>query len=497
MKKLLVVLFVLIAGLSYGQNTVINIGGSSSSGGSVDPVAVAAQISDSIANFKKGIYNVLDFGATGDGVTDDTEALQAAIDAASTGWGGTVYIPDSTYIISEPLVISGTNGITVQGGSMTGSTIKNTGTSHALLIEDTPWFNIRDLYIEGDGGAYGAGSTNGYGIIIDNSHNGVMQNLIVRYHEGGILSRNGMWNNRFYNVQLTQNLKNGMQFVADNTQDNTGQVNGIYISGCYLSHNGRNGIEWAGSSLTLVGNVIESNKASGAMIGSVQSTNTATSFYITGNYFELNDSAQIKMVSSTSPYRAVISGIINGNYLYSNKTVGDTAMIMHITNGSYDGSLKDVQIGMNYYYYTGGHITYDVVLVGAHRTVDVQVTENSSPDKIDMDAGNIILEGVKMTIPVSRAITAAGGVDRSYPVMYLSASSAVDITASPQIVAGTFNGQTLELWGSSDTNTITIDDGTGVQLAGGVSVTLGRNDGICFWWKASDSVWVEKWRVDN
>jgi len=46
------------------------------------------------------VYNVKDFGATGDGVTDDQPFIQAAIDGCHAGGGGVVYFPNGIYIIS-------------------------------------------------------------------------------------------------------------------------------------------------------------------------------------------------------------------------------------------------------------------------------------------------------------------------------------------------------------------------------------------------------------
>lgn len=45
--------------------------------------------------------NVEDYGAVHDGVTDDTAAIQAAIDAAYDAGGGVVYFPAGLYIVSE------------------------------------------------------------------------------------------------------------------------------------------------------------------------------------------------------------------------------------------------------------------------------------------------------------------------------------------------------------------------------------------------------------
>ncbi len=57
-------------------------------------------------------FSVKDYGALGDGATDDTRAIQKAIDAAQAG-DGTVFFPAGKYIISSTLSITG--AVTVQG----------------------------------------------------------------------------------------------------------------------------------------------------------------------------------------------------------------------------------------------------------------------------------------------------------------------------------------------------------------------------------------------
>jgi hypothetical protein len=45
------------------------------------------------------------YGATGNGTTDDTAAIQAAIDAANAAGGGTVYVPQGTYRLTTWLLL--------------------------------------------------------------------------------------------------------------------------------------------------------------------------------------------------------------------------------------------------------------------------------------------------------------------------------------------------------------------------------------------------------
>lgn len=50
-------------------------------------------------------FFVTNYGAKGDGITDDTNAIQSCIDAAMERGGGAVLLPSGTYNISGPLVI--------------------------------------------------------------------------------------------------------------------------------------------------------------------------------------------------------------------------------------------------------------------------------------------------------------------------------------------------------------------------------------------------------
>jgi signal transduction histidine kinase len=47
--------------------------------------------------------NVKDYGAIGNGVADDTAAIQAAITAIGATTGGTIYFPQGTYLVSTTL----------------------------------------------------------------------------------------------------------------------------------------------------------------------------------------------------------------------------------------------------------------------------------------------------------------------------------------------------------------------------------------------------------
>ena len=66
-------------------------------------------------------YNILDFGAIGDGVANDAPAFQTAIDAIDALGGGSLYIPNGTYLFTSSLYLGNVNFV----GESMGSTIIN------------------------------------------------------------------------------------------------------------------------------------------------------------------------------------------------------------------------------------------------------------------------------------------------------------------------------------------------------------------------------------
>jgi hypothetical protein len=103
--------------------------------------------------------NIRDFGAVGDGVTDDTVAIQAAFDSLDPVIGGTVYCPPGTYAIYNTIKVGtdsvrftgdagsayneDTDGRTGRGCSLWGRTEKMT-----LLRFDSGSLNFRGPIIE-------------------------------------------------------------------------------------------------------------------------------------------------------------------------------------------------------------------------------------------------------------------------------------------------------------------------------------------------------------
>ncbi|HEY8998953.1 MAG TPA: glycosyl hydrolase family 28-related protein [Candidatus Saccharimonadales bacterium] len=137
--------------LTLATQTNISLGGTSlqpSSVGAASGVASldssglipASQFGNTVAaplEDKGGqVYNVKAYGATGNGTTDDTAAIKAALAAASSNnsvyvGGGTVFVPAGTYKVSSPIIIP--PGVTLQGSTRTFWFPNEGGTTNGVM----------------------------------------------------------------------------------------------------------------------------------------------------------------------------------------------------------------------------------------------------------------------------------------------------------------------------------------------------------------------------
>lgn len=141
---------------------------------------------------KKGdlFINVKDYGAVGDGETDDTESIQNAIDYAATFSGGTdgalVFFPAGTYLISQSIKTYG--NITLEGVGRRGSTLKLKAGSNAdalLVREDngatTYWVQIKNMCLDGQAHLQ---TTRADGIRLENVTECLIENVGIRFVRG-------------------------------------------------------------------------------------------------------------------------------------------------------------------------------------------------------------------------------------------------------------------------------------------------------------------------
>lgn len=119
------------------------------------------------------IYNVGKYGALGNGSTDDTIAIQAAITAAvADPFGGEVYFPGGTYLITSGLTVTGPCSFAGNPGNPAGS---NTLGS-MIVTNTTQTFNAITVTNVGAGGSGGF----------------VMRDLTIKYLSGSAPSVNAI-----------------------------------------------------------------------------------------------------------------------------------------------------------------------------------------------------------------------------------------------------------------------------------------------------------------
>jgi polygalacturonase len=171
-----------------------------------------AAVTDGVHLDVSEVFNVKNYGAVGDGVADDTAAIQSAIAACNAASGGVVFFPSGTYAISlaasNYCLNIGFSNIALVGER--GSVLKLTSDAIALLC-DTVCSNltIKNLKV----------TSAGYG-----------------YNDAGIITLNKVTNLRVENVEVvcTTFVNSGVKKTDGITcsQGTTGVFKNCYVTAC-------------------------------------------------------------------------------------------------------------------------------------------------------------------------------------------------------------------------------------------------------------------------
>ncbi len=117
---------------------------------------------------------------------------------------------------------------------------------------------------------------------------------------------------------------------------------------------------------------------------------------------------------------------------------------------------------------------------------------------LNVTGGNVVLANRLSATPSTQAITAV--TDTISPTSLnhrITADADYTLTSNPCIAAGLTNGQLLILQNDDGVDTITLPDGNGVELVGGVNLALAPKDSAIFVWNAGDAKWYQSADTGN
>lgn len=198
------------------------------------------------------VYNIRDYGAKGDGKTNDTGAVQAAIDACTAGKGGTVLVPAGDFVIGTVELKSYVTLHLATQGKLLGSARREDyqagkgvppGNGNLVLLYAA---NADNISIEGRGTIDGNGGTFYNGLGDGTSPGGTGKgntdrpHLLIFYHCNGLLLRDSFFTRSAYHcmriLQCRQVRIDGVRIYNRINKNNDGfHINSsqyVHISNC-------------------------------------------------------------------------------------------------------------------------------------------------------------------------------------------------------------------------------------------------------------------------
>jgi parallel beta-helix repeat protein len=166
------------------------------------------------------VVNVKNTGAKGDGVTNDTAAIQAAVNRV-TGTGGTVYVPDGTYMIDAVTMLFVKSNMTFQmsSGAILRAIPNNQRDYNIIRINFASNVNVIGGTLQGERYQHLVTTGEfGMGLAIYGSRNVIIEGVTARdnWGDGFYLGTSNPTNITFCAVTADNNRRQGMSIITAN-----------------------------------------------------------------------------------------------------------------------------------------------------------------------------------------------------------------------------------------------------------------------------------------
>ena len=267
---------------------------------------------------KNNTVNVKQFGAYGNNVNDDTQAIQNAINS-----GKTIYLPQGTYIVTS--LNCNNNKLTIYGDARSTTTIKEKTSETLVLIDaqnNSYGFVIKDITIDGNNKVINGINAGNREISFSSKNKMLIENIsIINCTGTGIYMGNtsGVCNN--INVVFCKDgvVFDGYGSVLTNSTVSQCEDYGVklYQGNGYVSNNkiylNGNGIYCHGYVFSVTNNNIQQNKNNGIVLNTTANGNTFNNNILLANgYYKNNEEPPV------DNYEIVLAG---NNNLFKDTTI--------------------------------------------------------------------------------------------------------------------------------------------------------------------------------
>lgn len=284
------------------QITIGNLLGASTAAGQLSttdkvPIVQGTTVKNIAISSLRSVLNVKDYGAVGNGTTDDTVAIQAALTAAA---GKACYIPEGTYQISNLLALP--SSIYLFGAGPASILRLVNGTNKTVMTANTKSDVVLDNFaIDGNSANQSAGN----GIDFITVTRFAIRNLkISSCYTSPIIVETTSVNGQISGCNLSDGAGHGISISS---------CSKISVTGNVINDPGQSGINVSGSSYCTVGdNVCVCASVQTTGFAGVRFSNSSTFNTATGN--SIKNYSRGVFVTTSSHHNTIVGNVSDVSY---------------------------------------------------------------------------------------------------------------------------------------------------------------------------------------